>query len=257
MKIALQYGWKIGMEIPVFPDKVAETKRLIDYVAKEKIITFLNLNELEISELTIDTFEQRGYRIIGKETYAIKGSREAARELMRYAQQYDMPAHFCTTKLKDRVQMGNRIIRRAENEAQPFDIVDEEGLLTRGAIYLDYPPEFGYAKRLKAVTIDDRAEEVVRLREILIWLRERGMPEDGGAIDEFRLRVVLGADALRAISSSLTKRFPRATAAAITEYPTSDAFIVEMERLQKARKRIVTKRMKTLKKNIQVRTKQN
>lgn len=229
MKLALKYPWTIGMEIPVLPDKVPETKRLIDYAANEHIISFLNLNELEISELTIDTFHKRGYEIVRRDSYAIKGSREAARKLMLYAQQHKLPVHFCTTKLKDRVQMGNRVIRRAENERQPFDVVDEEGLLTRGAIYLNYPPKFSYKKTLKAITPEERLAEEIRLREILVWLREQGMPADAGLVDMHRLRLVLGAEALNDIARPLKRRFPKATCAIITEWPTSDAFIVEMD----------------------------
>lgn len=231
MKLALHYPWKIGMEIPVLPDKVAQTKRLIDYTAKERIISFLNLNELEISELTIELFQIKGYEIVRRDSYAIKGSREAARKLMLYAQQYKLPAHFCTTKLKDRVQMGNRVIRRAENERQPFDMVDKEGLLTRGAVYLRYPPKFSYKKTLKNLTSEERTAEELQLRHVLKWLREQGMPVDAGLVDLHRLRVVLGAEALSGIARSLKKRFPRATCAIITEWPTSDAFIVEMETL--------------------------
>jgi pyruvate formate-lyase activating enzyme-like uncharacterized protein len=231
MLIAKKYDWDIGVEIPVLPDKVKEIKKLIDYITEKNIARFLNLNELEISELTIETFEKRGYEIIGKHSYAIKGSREAAIELMRYAAKKGLRAHFCTTTLKDRVQMGNRIIRRAENVAQSFDIVDDEGILTRGAVYLEYPPSFGYKKRLASLLKEERETEERDLVQVYRWLKEQGMPDDAGAIDAHRLRVVLGAQALKEIREKLKKKFPKATCALIKEWPTSDAFIVEMERI--------------------------
>jgi len=231
MLLAKKYNWDIGIEIPVIPDMVKESERLITYAAENDIISFLNLNELEISERTIETFEKRGYKIIGKHSYAIAGSMAAGRRLMRFAQQYGLAAHFCTTTLKDRIQMGNRVIRRAENVARPFDIVDEEGILTRGAVYLSYTPEFSYKKKLKSLTTEERETEIVRLKEVFAWLRTQGMPSDAGIIDAIRMRVVLGADALQSLHKRLEKRFPKATCAIIKEWPTSDAFIVEMEKL--------------------------
>jgi hypothetical protein len=231
MAIARKYNWKIGIEIPIFPDKVEETKRLIDFAAKEKVTEFLNLNELEISERTIEEFEKRNYKTKRSDSYAIEGSKDAALAIMRHAQQYAMPVHFCTTVLKDRVQMGNRIIRRAENTALPFDEVDGEGLLTRGAVYFDHLPGFAYNKRLKSLTKEQRAEDVDKLLRVLAWLTAQGMPSDAGVIDAHRLRVLLSAEALRELAPDMKKRFPAAKPAVVTEYPTSDSFIVELEKL--------------------------
>jgi pyruvate formate-lyase activating enzyme-like uncharacterized protein len=231
MKLGRRYGWKVGIEIPVLPDRVAESKRLIEYAGRNKLIDFLNLNELEISERTIETFEERGYRIVRSDSYAIKGSKEAARELLAEARKHNIPSHFCTVHLKDRIQMGNRIIRRAENVAQGFDIVDDEGLLTRGAIYLNYSPKFSYGKKLKSLAADEKEKEILLLQDIFHWLQAQGMPKDAGLIDARRLRIVMSAEALSEIAAALKNEFPKATCAVITEYPTSDAFIVEMDEL--------------------------
>lgn len=229
MEIAKKYPWHIGMEIPIFPDKLKETKRLVDYCAEHKLISFLNLNELEISELTIETFEKKGYEVTKRESYAIKGSRAAGRKIMLHAQQYNLAVHFCTTTLKDRVQMGNRIIRRADCEAWPFDIVDKEGLLLRGAIYINYSPEFSYNKKLKALSVQDKQAEHKELTQIYNWLQEMGMPQDAGFIDEKKHRVVLSADVVRDIAQDLVAKFKNAKPYVIKEYPTSDSFIVELE----------------------------
>jgi uncharacterized protein len=229
LKLARKYDWKVGIEIPIFPDKVGETKKLIDYA--HPYIEFLNLNELEISERTLEEFERRGYNIAEKSSYAIRGSMQAAREIMRYAQQYNLPVHFCTSKLKDRIQMGNRLKRRAANTAQNFDTVDEEGLFTRGAIYCSYPPLHGYEAQLKSITPQERSLEVFRLEHIHTWLLQQGMPEDAGMIDSERLRLLLSASALQSIAELLKEKFPYAVPAVVKEYPTSDAFIVELDML--------------------------
>jgi uncharacterized protein len=229
LKLARKYNWSIGIEIPIFPDKISETKRLVDYA--HEYIDFINLNELEISERSLEEFEKRGYHILEKSSYAITGSKQAAREIMRYAQRYHLPVHFCTSKLKDRIQMGNRIIRRAQTTAQPFDSVDEEGLLTRGAIYCSYKPDYNYGNVLKLLSPDERKLEMDRLQIIYGWLKQQGMPEDGGRIDDERLRIILNQEALRSMTTTIKKKFPGIIAAIVKEYPTSDAFLVELEEL--------------------------
>lgn len=226
---AKKFNWDVGVEIPVFPDKVEKTKKLIDYLASNELISFLNLNELEISELTADTFAKRGYHVVSAESYGIEGSKEAALELMSFAQNYNLTVHYCTTKLKDRIQMGNRILRRSENEEQPFDEVDEEGLLTRGAIYINYPPEGNYKRILSNISDIEFEEELARLQEVYAWLRDIGMPEDAGKIDEARLRIILSAEAVVEIAKEIKEQFKELTLAIVTEYPTSDAFIVSFE----------------------------
>jgi len=229
MKLAQVYPWNVGIEIPVFPDKIEETKRLITYAADNSLIDFLNLNELEISERTTEVFNARGYVIKNKTSYAIRGSKDAALELMKHARDFGLTAHFCTTRLKDRVQMGNRILKRAQEEAKPFDIVDDEGMLTRGAIYLHYAPEYGYTKKMRSLSIEECEQEIIQLADVYAWLRLCGMPADAGMIDKERLRIILGAKILRAMNKLLKKKFKNAATAIITEYPTSDAFIVELE----------------------------
>ena len=236
MGLARAHPWRVGIEIPMFPDKVVESERLLRYTAKHQMIDFLNLNELEAADRSALEFEQRGYELAATSSHAVQGSKEAGVRILGVARELGIPAHFCTVHLKDRIQMGNRLIRRAANTARPFDIVDEEGLLTRGAIYLSYPPHAGYAKALADATAQERERELAALDEIRAWLLKKGMPADAGTVDHARLRVILNADALRAMARAVKKRFPAARCAVVTEYPTSDAFLVELEWLDASRK---------------------
>ena len=229
MRLARAYDWKVGIEIPVLPDKVKESKRLITFALSNGLIDFLNLNELEISELTVDTFAARGYEITGVNSYGIKGSAEAALDLMRSAS--GIPVHFCTTRLKDRVQMGNRILLRSTNDARPFDEIDDEGILTRGAIYISLPPGHGYTIRLRSMNDKEKGRDLATLKRIIAWLRKQDMPADAGSLDERRLRVVLGKDALLQLAKPLVAAFPGAKPFIVSEYPTSDAWLVAVEPL--------------------------
>jgi hypothetical protein len=227
LRLARRHTWQVGIEIPVFPDKIAQTMRLVDFVGKDKLIDFLNLNELELIESTAAIFKKRGYKSTpGGDT--IDGSRRAALMIMRHAKEYHLPAHFCTARLKDRIQVGNRIIRRAKKTATPFDLVDDEGLLTRGVIYWSYPPKREHTALLSGLTKEQREEEIGRLKRVMHWLNERGMPHDAGALDTTRLRILLSAEALHGLWPALHKAFP-VYAAISTEYPTSDCFAVRQE----------------------------
>ena len=135
VELAKKFDWDIGIEIPVIPGKLKETKKLIDYFHDK--IDFLNLNELEVADNKMSKLSKLGFLTKSKISYTIKGSEEMALKLMRYVERkkYKLNVHYCTAKLKDKVQLGERIKRRAKNAKKEYDLVDEEGMLIRGAIY--------------------------------------------------------------------------------------------------------------------------
>ncbi|MBR9702749.1 radical SAM protein [Candidatus Woesearchaeota archaeon] len=231
--LARRFSWKVGIEIPVLPDKIDDAKKLLLWAGKNKLIDFLNLNELEVSELTADEFQKKHYHVREESGYGVDGCKEAALEIMKLARTFDVPVHYCTTTLKDKYQMGNRLRRQAAQSAQAFDVV-EEGLLFRGAIYHDFPPGENYQRVLKTLTPQERKNELAFLEKVVIFLKELGMPEDAGFIDELRLRIVLGAEALHELADDLSEQFPELVLAVVTEYPTSDAWIVEFNPIPKA-----------------------
>ena len=74
---------------------------------------------------------------------------------------YNLNVHLCTAKLKDATQLAERIKREAKYSHHKFDIVDKEGMLTRGALYLEeLKPGFKYRKKLAEI---DKSEFVEKL----------------------------------------------------------------------------------------------
>ena len=73
-----------------------------------------------------------------------------AKELMKYCLDKNINVHYCTSKLKDKVQMQNRFKLRAKKAKTKYDIVTDEGLLLRGIIYLKelHPSIANYKKML-------------------------------------------------------------------------------------------------------------
>ncbi len=217
IEIALKYNWDAGLEIPCLPDKVEEMKKLVDYFNNK--VKFLNLNELEFSDTEVEHYNMDEYETRNDESYAVKGSKESAFEIIEYARSIksDMSVYFCSSFLKDRIQMGNRIIRRAKAVAKSYDEITEEGMLIRGCIYLDeLKPDVNYREKLEKV---DKKEIMKKLNEVKIDL-----PHD---IDEKKLRITCSANELKKKAEEIKKL--NLVPAIVEEYPTEDAIEVEVE----------------------------
>ena len=132
--ISKKFSWKVGVEIPCIPRKHKQTTKLISFI-KDKV-DFLNLNELELADNKSSRLAELGFKTKDRLSYAIKGSEGLALKLLDYCNKNTkLNVHYCTAKLKDRVQLSKRIKRRSKNVAKTYDIVGEDGMLFRGAIY--------------------------------------------------------------------------------------------------------------------------
>jgi len=217
------FDWDIGVEIPSIPGYEKQTKELIDYL-KDKI-DFLNINELEISDTNANKLVQKGFRAKNRTSYAVKGSEELALRLMKYIEkkEYNFKVHYCTCKLKDAVQLANRIKKRAKNISYRFDKITDEGMLIRGAIYLKgLAPSFGYRKKL--AKIKNKREILSRLKKIKKELNIKDIE-----IDENKLRLVTSEAIIKEIKDKLKAK--GLVPAIVEEYPTHDATEVEVELL--------------------------
>ena len=121
----------IGIEIPIFPDKVQETFYFLKSAAE--LVGFINLNELEISDTNFE-FIKRRYKL-SEDTYTIKGSKEAGLEILKRIEKekLGLKVHLCTARTKNLFQYKNRIKLR---EILPFGYKTEEGSVRYFAIYL-------------------------------------------------------------------------------------------------------------------------
>lgn len=217
-----KFKWKVGVEIPVIPDKEQETKLLIDFIAGK--IDFLNLNELELADNAVWR-NKKDVKCKDNISYAIKGSDELARKLLKYSAKSGIRTHYCTCKLKDRVQLAKRILRRANHAKQVFDAVTEEGMLVRGAIYLsELAPSFGYREKLSKLKENDKRKILNKLEIIREQiLKQEELPGHMLLVDEQKLRLITSPWLARIIKTEGIIR------AVVTEYPTYDALEIEVE----------------------------
>ena len=214
---AIDFGWDVGVEIPVVPGKEKEIKQMIDYLDGK--IKFLNLNELEISETNSAELGRRDLAVKDDVSYGISGSEELAIRLLKYCSDKKLIVHYCTSKLKDKVQLSNRIKRTAKTVKRKFDIVTPEGTLVRGAIFLrELRPGAGYRKKIQEANKEEILKKLKILKEKI--QKKYNIRDDMLEIDSLKLRIITGP--------RLVKIFKQYTRAIVEEYPTYDQMEVEL-----------------------------
>ena len=117
-------GLEAGVEIPVLwsAPEIVEAVRDAD--------AFLNLNELEFSETNFAGLIDAGFlpEDLG---CAATGSEDVAKE---HFLKDGIKVHYCPSRFKDAVQLRERLRRRADHTARPFDFVSSEGTIIHGII---------------------------------------------------------------------------------------------------------------------------
>lgn len=225
INLAKKYSWKIGVEIPVVPGYEDKTKRLMDFLDGK--ISFLNLNELEFSDTNAAHYklDKMGFKQRDSVSYGVKGSQELAFKLLEYGKDKKYDIHFCTSKLKNKVQMGNRLKIRAKNSAMTFDKITTDGFLYRGAAYLKgFEPGFDNLIRLNS----RKKEDIIKLGNISKELVKKGiLKEKDFALDLPRMRILLSAKNAEKLAEILKK--DKLVPAIVKEYPTSDYFTLELD----------------------------
>lgn len=120
VKALVASGKTVGVEVPALPGfekQIAEAvNALVPY------ISFVNVNELDVSETNAPRLKTLGYKALGAN---VLGSIEAARKIADLVK--DVPVHICTGKTKDLVQIGARLFRHAMYTARPWELVQDDG----------------------------------------------------------------------------------------------------------------------------------
>ena len=244
IELVKKYAWDIGIEIPVIPGKEAQTKKMIDFFANK--VKFINLNELEIADNKASKLSEQGFKAKNGLSYAIKGSEELAKKLLTYIKSKypKLNVHYCTATLKDKVQLANRIKRRAKNIAKPYDKITEDGTLVHGAVYLKgWQPSFGYKEKLSALTERKRSNQVRILKRIKNRLqKDFAIKKELIGVDQRKLRVLTSVKEIEKIRDDINKNLLSSVLkdkkllkgkdlllAIVEEYPTYDQIELNVE----------------------------
>ncbi|MFH1590753.1 MAG: radical SAM protein [archaeon] len=225
LALPVAFDWDVVVEIPGIPGYTSKAKKLIRFI-DDVGIRYLNINELEISDTNAQHLLDRGLVPKDDISYGVKGSEEMAEKLLAYcAEKTKLHVHYCTTTLKDRVQLANRIKRRAKNVAAAFDRVTREGMLVRGAVYDErtFPGTGQKAKLEKHAQAANR--RLAYLKERLI--KQGLLTRDLVALDRPRGRLLMSEKDIRRLRGDLEGFIPTL----VTEYPTHDHMLVELDQL--------------------------
>ncbi len=209
-----------GVEIPVIPGKARQLKRLIDYIGEH--VDFLNLNELELSDTNACKLYEQGFIAKNKVSYAVKGSQALAMKLLEYSKTKKLNVHYCTVKLKDKMQLVNRLKRRAKNVKKAYDFLTEEATLLRGAIYVPgFTPEINYSKLSKKNNVVIR--KLRKLRKKL--MQQYDIPAELIEVDSKKIRILTNLKVVDELRDELKKQ--KLYPAIVEDLPSHDEFEIE------------------------------
>jgi hypothetical protein len=143
-------GILTGVELPCEPDKEVELLNLLEEL-RDFDISFMNVNELEITVGNHGNMELRGFNLSSEITAGADGSAELAmamRDRINAAEiglpdpldkvirePFGFSLKFCTAVYKDAGQLRRRFLRRGEATIAPHETLTEDGTLIFGAIY--------------------------------------------------------------------------------------------------------------------------
>lgn len=225
LELAKRFPWDIGVELPLIPTKEAETKRVIDYISEK--VSFINLNELEIADNAQSKLASLGFMTKSQYSYAIHGSLELGLKLINYIHEknYPLSVHICTAKLKDAIQLTNRLQRESEHMKQHFDII-KDSMLIRGALYLpELAPGFDYRKKLADVNKEDYC---AKLQPLLNQIKQELHLSDADIVlDTEKPRLLLSVRHAKTHLAYLKNL--GLLVARVEEMPTADELEIEVE----------------------------
>jgi len=205
LRKAIDVGMASGMELPAIPGMERDLEDVMDILI-DSGASFLNLNELELSETNRRAVHSRGIATKGELSEAALGSEAVAINLLRAhgarARKAHLTLHYCSASYKDRVQLRKRMFRRARNVRRPFEVLTDDATFLKGIIVTK-----------AAGKLDGIVRTLVRDFEV---------PHNLLNVDRARSRVEVAPWVLEEIAPSLPME-----CYIIEEYPTSDRLEVE------------------------------
>jgi len=196
--IAKKAGLVTGVEIPAIPGKAKEVKRKMRILEALKV-DFININELEFTASNSLSLKLRGFKLKQGSLAAVEGSEEEALNILEWAAKNTrLNVHYCPSRLKDQVQLKNRLRRRAAQVALKHEEITDEGLLVKGVIEVE-----GDLSSIR--------NEIIKKLKI---------PSDLIVVNEGRRRIETTAEI--AIDIASAKLLSKASIFIVEEYPTAD-----------------------------------
>ena len=129
----VEHGMEVGVELPVEPDKEPQLFALLEQLENSPV-SFLNLNELEITIGNQENMDVRGFNLAGGITAAAEGSADLALRMKESCVDKRLDVKFCTSTYKDAGQLRNRFRRRGLATLRPYEMLSDDDTIVFGAI---------------------------------------------------------------------------------------------------------------------------
>lgn len=131
-----------GIELPLLPNS---QEKIINFIKKiQDFVSFLNLNEFEISDTNFSEIEKN--YTLNSDTYTIQNSIQTGKKILSHFKNSELKIHLCTAKTKNLHQYHNRLLR---HNILPFGTKTDEATV----VYIEIPsPTPETIKQLKQHT---------------------------------------------------------------------------------------------------------
>ena len=139
-----------GVELPCEPDKERELLQIIEDM-RDFDVSFMNLNELEITVGNHENMELRGFNLSTEITAGAEGSSKLAQSIRDRVmaasigapdpidglkrEPYGFHLKYCTSSYKDAGQMRRRFMRRGEATISPHETLSDDATVLFGVVY--------------------------------------------------------------------------------------------------------------------------
>ena len=175
----------IGLEMPMIPEKkgvhsvpsrsseYSRTKEILSFILEvEKYISFVNLNEFELSETNFDRIT-KNYEL-EEGGYVVKGSLEAGKWILNELsnKKNKLKVHLCTAELKNCSQFVNRLKR---HEVLPYGkktkdgtviyLIVKEKLNLNGTFYDEKKKRTILSQRIARKLLNEGKKKILRVEE--------------------------------------------------------------------------------------------
>ncbi len=127
-------SFDIGLEVPALPDMADSIINVVELLYENEIISFVNLNEVDVSESNEGALRSRGYYIDQDGT--VRGSYESALKILNSIRQrgLNLSVHVCCSWTKDLVQIGLRYFIRNIVYSRSCSRVEPDGTLVEAVL---------------------------------------------------------------------------------------------------------------------------
>lgn len=232
INLVKEFDWDYGIEIPLVPNKEQETLKLIEYFSDK--VKIINLNELEISDNNAQSLDNKELFTKDELSYGIKGSEELGDKILKLLdtkesiKNNNVKVHYCSAKLKDKVQMKNRILLRAKNVAKHYESINEDGMIIKAVIYLeDFKPGINYRSNIQEIKSDKKQfDSMIKiLNDAKNTLEKNKIKIE---IDDNKFRLITHMKYFKKDKNIEFMKKNNLCPAIVEEYPTYDAFEVDI-----------------------------